>query len=255
MRRETGYRALALGAMLLGAGCAAHSSAPPPAPVAPRAAEAERPAPPPAEPRRTSEDNARILAELAELQNAVARLIAESRRRDDQLAGFERRLTELAERRPPAAADIPPGFAPSGIGAAAPSYAPAPGTMASAADLYASGMARFRDRDYDTTILVLSELVSNYPTHPLRESAQVTVADIYYMQKDYRGAVAELERLLDAVPRGGKTPEVWVKIGLSRRGLGDEAGARKAWERVITDHGRTDAARQARDLLRTSPKS
>lgn len=252
MTRETRYVALALGVMLLGAGCAARSSAPAP-PVAPRA-EADRLAPRPAEPARPSDDNARILAELAELQNAVARLIAASRRQDDHLAGLERRLTELAEHRPPAA-DVPPGFAPSGIGAAAPSSAPAPATMASAADLYASGMARLRDRDYDIAILVLSELVSNYPTHPLRESAQVTVADVYYMQKDYRGAVAELERLLDAVPKGAKTPEVWVKIGLSRRGLGDEAGAREAWERVITDHGKTEAARQARDLLRTSPKS
>jgi TolA-binding protein len=116
-------------------------------------------------------------------------------------------------------------------------------------------MARFRDRDYDTAILVLSELVSNYPTHPLRESAQLTVGDIYFQQKDYRGAVAELERLLQAIPKGSRTPEVWVKVGLARRGLGDEAGARQAWERVITEHATTEAARQARDLLRTSPRS
>jgi TolA-binding protein len=254
MTRQACSVALTLGALLLGAACATRAAAPLPPPAPPRAAEADRLPPPPAEPARPSVDSARILAELAELHSAVTRLVAESRRQDDHLAGLERRLKELAERRP-AAGDVPPGFAPSGIGAAAPSSAPAPGTMASAADLYASGMARFRNRDYDTAILVLSELVSNYPTHPLRESAQVTVADIYYAQKDYRGAVAELERLLDAVPKGAKTPEVWVKIGLSRRHLGDEAGARKAWERVIADHGKTDAARQARDLLRSNPRS
>jgi TolA-binding protein len=243
---------LVLTAALLGAACAARSSPPPP-PVAPRAAAEPQVIAPAAEPARASEDTARILAELADLQNAVARLVAESRRQDDHLAGLERRLTELERR--PAAGDVPPGFAPSGVGAAAPSSAPAPGTMSSAADLYASGMARVRDRDYDTAILVLSELVSNYPTHPLRESAQLAVADIYYLQRDYRGAVAEFERLLAAVPRGAKTPEIWVKIGLSRRGLGDEAGAREAWQRVIGEHGQTDAARQARDLLRTSPRS
>ncbi len=127
--------------------------------------------------------------------------------------------------------------------------------MATAADLYASGMARLRDRDYDTAILILSELVSNYPTHPLRENAQLAVADMYYLQRDYRGAVAEFERLLAAVPKGAKAPEIWVKIGLARRGLGDEAGARQAWERVVAEHAKTEAARQARDLLRTSPKS
>jgi TolA-binding protein len=252
MTRESRVVALTLGVMLLGTGCAALSAAPAPA-VAPRAAEADRVASPPAEPQRPSEADARILAELAELQNAVARLIATSRRQDEQLTALERRLTELAERQ--AQGDVPLGFAPSGIGAAAPSSAPAPATMTSGADLYASGMARLRERDYDTAILVLSELVSNYPAHPLRENAQVTVADVYYLQKDYRGAVAEFERLLDAVPKGARTPEVLVKIGLSRRGLGDEAGARKAWQRVITDHGKTEAARQARELLRTTPKS
>jgi TolA-binding protein len=32
--------------------------------------------------------------------------------------------------------------------------------------------------------------------------------------------------------------------------LGDEAGARKVWERVIAEHPKSDAARQARELLR-----
>ena len=77
MNRESRVLVLALGVMLLGTGCAALSSAPAP-PVAPRAAEADHVASPPAEPQRPSEDNARILAELAELQNAVARLIATS---------------------------------------------------------------------------------------------------------------------------------------------------------------------------------
>ena len=241
------YVIVALGGALLAAGCAARSVAP--APASPSPAVVERP-----EPSRTSDDDARVLAELAELQNAVARLIADSRRRDDQLAGLERRLTELAERRP-AAADVPAGFAPSGIGASAPSSAPAPATMVPAADLYASGLARARERDYDTAILVLSELVSNYPTHPLRESGQLAIADIYFMQKNYRGAAAEFERLLDAMPDATKAPEAWLKLGLARRALGEEAGARKAWERLIATHGKTDAARQARDLLRTSPKS
>jgi TolA-binding protein len=239
---------VALAAGLVCAGCAARAAAPvsgPPAAVV-------RP-PAPAAPAPASDDTARLLAELAELQNAVARLIAEGRRRDDQLAGLERRLAELAERRP-AAADVPTGFAPSAIGASAPASAPAPATVLSAADLYASGMARARERDYDTAILVLSDLVSNYPTHPLRESAQLAIADIYYVQKDYRGAVAEFERLLDAVPNGGKAPEAWLKLGLARRGLGDENGARKAWQSVISSHGKTDAARRARDLLRGSPK-
>jgi len=196
---------------------------------------------------RPNDPMVRILGELAELQNSVAKLIASSRYHDDQLAGIERRLTELSERRSQGDG-VPRGFAPSGSGGAGSSTTTAP-----APDLFAAAQARTRNREYDAAVLLLYELVANYPTHPLRESAQFMVADIYFGQKDFRGALGELESLIVAVPNGTKTADALVRIGQCRRALGDEAGARKAWERVIAEHARSDAARQARDLLRPSP--
>jgi tol-pal system protein YbgF len=216
--------------------------------VAPSAATAADPSPSLmlAEQQRTNEQVTRILGDLAELQNAVAKLVASARRHDDQLAGLERRLGELAERRSQADG-LPRGFAPSGR---APASSSPPSTSAPAPDLYNAAQVRVRDRDYDAAVLLFYELVANYPTHALRENAQFAVADIYFQQKDVRGALAEFESLVSAVPNGARTAEALLRVGQCRRVLGDEAGARKVWERVIAEHPKSDAARQARELLR-----
>ncbi len=76
------------------------------------------------------------------------------------------------------------------------------------------------------------------------------MADIFYKQKDWRGALAEFEALLAAVPRGEKVPDTLLKIGLCQKDLGDTARAKRTWERVVREHPGSAAARQARVLLR-----
>jgi TolA-binding protein len=90
-----------------------------------------------------------------------------------------------------------------------------------------------------------------HPSHALREGAQFLVADIFYTQKDYRGALAEFEALLAALPKGAKVPDTLLKIGLCQRALGDGTRARRTWERVIREFPGSAAARQARVLLRS----
>ncbi|HEY4659160.1 MAG TPA: tetratricopeptide repeat protein, partial [Gemmatimonadaceae bacterium] len=92
--------------------------------------------------------------------------------------------------------------------------------------------------------------IVTYPSHALRESAQFLVAEIFYAQKDYRGALAEFQALVRDVPRGRKVPDALVKIGLTQRELGERDTAQRTWERVLRDYPTSVAARQARVLLR-----
>jgi tol-pal system protein YbgF len=112
------------------------------------------------------------------------------------------------------------------------------------------GVERFRAKDVDAAVLIFYDLMTTYPDHPLRERAQFLVADIFYGQKDYRGALAEFEALLAAVPGAAQTSEALLKIGLCQRALGDRAEARRTWERVVREFPESVAARQARALLR-----
>jgi len=118
-----------------------------------------------------------------------------------------------------------------------------------AEDLYQAGLSKFRAGELDAAVLIFYDLITSYPRHPLRESSQFLVADIFLSQKDLRSALSEFEELLAAVPDGAKTAETLLKIGQCQRGLGDETSARKAWERLIKEYPNSLAARQARVLL------
>ena len=230
----------------------------------PAAAESPRSTPPAAagqpaaanDSRSANDQVARIASELTELQNAVAKLIASSRQQDDQLNYLRRRMDELESPNRGRLPAAPSGFAPSAPPAPAAPGAPAPppllssATTTPAAELYRTGVEQLRAKSNDAAILTFYDLIATYPESPLRESAQFLVADIYYQQKDWRGALAEFEALVAAVPRGEKVPDALLKIGLCQRDLGDGARAKRTWERVARDHPQSAAARQARALLR-----
>src|SRR5207302_1312313 len=77
---------------------------------------------------------------------------------------------------------------------------PRSATTTPAEDLYRMGVEKLQAKELDAALLILYDLVTTYPDHPLREGAQFLVADALYQQKDYRGALAELEALVGAVP-------------------------------------------------------
>jgi tol-pal system protein YbgF len=246
-RRQLGVAMLALGV----AGCAAvgkepaAADAPPPA-VAPPSSAADA--------NRLNEQVARIAGELTELQNAVAKLIATSRQQDDQLTYLRRRVEELEAQNRGRAPAAPSGFAPAAPAAPGPAgSAPLLGsaTTTPAAELYRRGVEQLRAKASDAAILTFYDLIATYPDSPLREGAQYLVADIYFKQKDWPGALAEFEALIAAVPKGEKVPDALVKTGVCLKNLGDSARARRTWERVVREHPTSAAARQARALLRS----
>jgi tol-pal system protein YbgF len=156
---------------------------------------------------------------------------------------------------PPAA---PPSAAPSAAARPAPPSAPrstpppASASASAAETLYQAGFEKYQAGDLDGAVVALYEVVVNFPTDPARERAQFLVGEIFFTQKDYRGAVGELESLVAAVPGGSRVPDALLKIGMAQRALGEEARARRAWERLVKEHPNSAAARQARTLLRAS---
>ena len=245
MTRRLAAVILALGL----AGCAEVGKQPPAAESPRAAAPATTAQPPAADASRLNDQVARIANELTELQNAVAKLIAMSRQQEDQLTYLRRRVEELesGRGRGPAA---PSGFAPSAPGPPGSQPLLGSATTTPAADLYRRGVEQLRANADDAAILTFYDLIATYPESPLRESAQYLVADVYYKQKDWRGALAEFEALVAALPRGEKAPDALLKIGLCQKSLGDSVRAKRTWERVVREHPTSAAARQARALLR-----
>jgi tol-pal system protein YbgF len=159
---------------------------------------------------------------------------------------------------PPATRPTPPAPAPAAAAAARPPAppavrpAPAPPSSSGADQLYQEGREKYERGDLDSAVVTLYDVVVNYPGDPARERAQYLVGEIFLAQKDYRGAVAEFESLIAAVPSGTRLPDAYLKLGMAQRGLGDEARARRSWERLVKDYPNSAAARQARTLLRAA---
>src|SRR5215471_18472044 len=226
-----------------------------------------------------------LVAELKTLSEQVAKLKASLEEAESAVRSM--RATPVApESRPAAPPAPPPGSAPAIVtpppaaappaaaapAVPAPSAAPTPSTppappstatpTAAAAPrnleaerMFAGALARFRAGDDGQAALEFTEFVSQYPTHPQAAAAQNYIGDAYYRQRDYRQAATEFQKTVDTYTQPTAVSEALLKIGLCQRSLGDMASARAAWERVVKDFPRTDAARQARTLLAAKPGS
>ena len=175
------------------AGCGAFFRPRPTGVEAARSPVEEAPRPPAPEPPKLVEQLTRVASELSELQNVVAKLMVSSRQLEDQLVYLQRRVGELESQSRSRAPAPPSGFAPP-VPTPAPAAPPLrSATTTPAEDLYRVGVEKLQAKELDAALLILYDLITTYPGHPLREGAQLLVADVLYQQQDYRGALAELD--------------------------------------------------------------
>ena len=93
------------------------------------------------------------------------------------------------------------------------------------------------------------DFMAKYPTHPLVANAQYWIGEAYYVQRDYRQAMTEFQKVLDVAPNSPKVPDALLKVGLCYRNLRDESRARQTWDRVAKDYPKSASATKARALL------
>jgi len=120
----------------------------------------------------------------------------------------------------------------------------------SAERLYTSAQGQYQARNLGQAVLEFSELIQNFPRHPLAENAQYWIGAAYVAHQDFRQAAIEFRKVVDQYPGGGKAPEALYQLGLSYRNLFEPRRAREMWERVIREYPGSDAARLARTAMR-----
>ena len=266
-------RALVYGvAAVLLTGCTSGRGTPPPADQAA--------APGPAPPRVTlsdvkntqdaqAQEIARLGAELKAQDAQQSFLVAELKTLSEQVTKLKASLDEAEsavramratpvapEARPAAPPAPPPGSAPAIVVAPPPpasSPAPPPPAAAprnvEAERMFAGALAQLRSGNDGQAALEFTEFVTQFPTHPQAAAAQNYIGEAFYRQRDFRQAATEFQKTVDNYTQATPVSEALLKIGLCQRALGDAAAARAAWEQVVKQYPKTDAARQARALL------
>ncbi len=116
---------------------------------------------------------------------------------------------------------------------------------------FASALKTFRAGEHGQAVLELTDFVGKYPKHPLALRAQLWIGDAYFKQRDYRQALLEYRKAVDAAPPDSTAAaDGWLKIGQAYASLRERPAAAAAWQRVMREHPRTEAADQARSFLR-----
>jgi len=114
---------------------------------------------------------------------------------------------------------------------------------------YNAALTTFRSREHGQAVLDFIDFIAKYPKHTLAGNAQYWIGEAYWAQRDYRQALVEFEKVSEHGP--AKAPDALIKIGLCHLRLRDVSRAQQAWQRVLRDYPKSEAAILAQSLMRT----
>jgi tol-pal system protein YbgF len=214
---------------------------------------------------RVAAENRTLQARSAETETAlkegreeIARLRARV-----EAAEAEARTAKALATPPPVAPPITPAAPPPAGPAAPPRAAPAAPTAPrpqrpreplargqTPEQAYAAALSTFRAREHGQAVLDFLDFMAKYPGHSLVANAQYWIGEAYYVQRDYRQAMAEFQKVSTLAPASAKAADALLKIGLCQRNLRDEPRARQTWQRVVHDFPQSEAAVKAHAFLR-----
>jgi tol-pal system protein YbgF len=195
-------------------------------------------------------------ARIAQLQavDALAKQIGTNQRRLDDLAstvgGVETTLDGLADqvaRLEAVSAPMPQSRLAAGTtGPGSPTAPIGP------EELFDRAMGSFRGGELGQAVLDFEEFVSKNPKHPLVANAEFWIGEAYFRARDFDNAASAYQKTVTLAPKGDRTADALLRLGLALRALKHEDQAREAWSRLVRDFPDSEASKRAKTLLRES---
>jgi tol-pal system protein YbgF len=94
-----------------------------------------------------------------------------------------------------------------------------------------------------------SAFVNRYPKSPYVPLALFWVGNSKYANKDYTGAIAQLQSLIKRYPTHPRIPSAMLTLGNAQLESSNKAAAKKTFTEIISKHPDTEAAKDAQKLL------
>ncbi len=185
-----------------------------------------------------------LLREIEALKAEVARLRGHnevlehkleslSKRQSDLYLDLDKRLEELRKQAGEAAQ---PNAAPVAAGT------PAKDDSLAESRAYEDALEHFKAGSYDKAIAGFADFLKAYPNSTLAANAQYWTGYAYYARKDYKNAVAQQTRLVNAYPQSPKVPDALLNIANSQIELKETAAAKKILQEIVAKYPGTNAA-------------
>jgi len=94
-----------------------------------------------------------------------------------------------------------------------------------------------------------SAFVNRYPKSPYVPLALFWSGNSKYANKDYNGAIAQLQSLIKRFPNHSRIPSAMLTLGNAQLEGGNKAAAKKTFGEIISKYPDTEAAKDAKQLV------
>ena len=94
-----------------------------------------------------------------------------------------------------------------------------------------------------------SAFTAKYPKSPYLPLVLYWSGNSKYANKDYAGAMSQLQNLIKKFPNHPRVPAAMVTLGNSQLESGNKAAAKKTFSEIIAKYPDTDSAKDAQQLL------
>ncbi|HTV54684.1 MAG TPA: tol-pal system protein YbgF [Terriglobia bacterium] len=151
-----------------------------------------------------------------------------------------------------------PGAQPGSQGAPSANGVGAPGSGDASAQsppppdpdvLYKSAYTDYTQGLYPLAIQGFQQYLQDYGDTDLASNAQFYIGDSYYLQKDYKDAVKEYDKCIQAYPDGNKAAAAYLKEGYALLALGQKSNGLHALNALIRKYPDTHEADLARQRV------
>ncbi len=107
---------------------------------------------------------------------------------------------------------------------------------------YEGALEQFKAGSYDKAIAGFADFLKAYPNSTLAANAQYWTGYAYYVLKDYKNAIEQQTRLVNAYPQNPKVPDALLNIASCQMELKDNAAAQKGFQDIVAKYPGTNAA-------------
>ena len=98
---------------------------------------------------------------------------------------------------------------------------------------YQQALSQFKERNYQSAIPLLNELILSDPNNSLSDNCQYWIGECYYGLINYNQAIAEFEKVF-SFANSNKSDDAQLKLGICYLRLGDKAQARAEFDRLLS---------------------
>jgi tol-pal system protein YbgF len=214
-------------------------------------------------PREFIEGERRNIADMkAGLDEVKQQLNILTERMEASDTQMSRRIGALEARLPPGSSPAPsvnrpslttPGQSSGELPTA--SQSTEPSTSAEAKHLYQAALGDYQRGKFDLAVQGFRTYLEQAPRGDVADTAQYYLGESLYSVKDYRGAIAEFERLVRDFPQSPQVPSALLKTGYAYYEIKDGVQGRRALRTLVEKYPTSREAKLAEERLRLEDRT